>query len=52
MLNEGYNLTVSAVSEYGTEKVLPSTVIRYFRMVLEATVPEDTRSETEKIFGS
>ena len=48
MLNEGYNLTVSAVSEYGTEKVLPSTVIRYFRMALEATRPEDTRSETEK----
>ena len=48
MLNEGYNLTVSAVSEYGTEKVLPSTVIRYFRMVIESTVPEDTRSETEK----
>lgn len=48
MLNEGYNLTVSAVSEYGTEKVLPSTVIRYFRMVLERAAPEDTRSETEK----
>lgn len=28
--------------------MLPSTVIRYFRMVLEATAPEDTRSETEK----
>lgn len=48
MLNEGYNLTVSAVSEYGTEKVLPSTVIRYFRIVLEATTPEDTRYEGEK----
>ena len=48
MLEEGYRLTVSAVSEYGKEKVLPSTVIRYFRMVICDRSPEDEREETEK----
>ena len=48
MLEEGYRLTVSAVSEYGKEKILPSTVIRYFRMVIYDQLPEDEREETEK----
>lgn len=48
MLEEGYRLTVSAVSEYGKEKILPSTVIRYFRMVIYDRLPEDERKETEK----
>lgn len=48
LLEEGYRLTVSAVSEYGKEKVLPSTVIRYFRMVICDRRPEDEREETEK----
>ena len=48
MLEEGYRLTVAAVSEYGKEKVLPSTVIRYFRMVICDRSPEDEREETEK----
>lgn len=48
MLEEGYHLTVSAVSEYGTEKVMPSTVIRYFRMIITELVPEDERMEVEK----
>lgn len=48
MLEERYHLTVSAVSEYGKEKVMPSTVIRYFRMVLTELVPKDERMEVEK----
>lgn len=48
MLAKGYRLTVSAVSEYGKEKVLPSTVIRYFRRVIYDCLPEDEREETEK----
>lgn len=48
MLEQGYRLTVSAVSEYGKEKVLPSTVIRYFRRVIYDCLPEDMREETEK----
>src|SRR5699024_1049162 len=39
---------VSAVSEYGVEKVMPSVIIRYFRMVLAEFVPEDERMEAEK----
>lgn len=48
MLEAGYHLTVSAVSEYGVEKVMPSVIIRYFRMVLAEFVPEDERMEAEK----
>lgn len=48
MLTEGYNLTVSAMSEYGKEKILPSKIIRYFRIVLSFTEPDDEREETEK----
>ena len=48
MLTEGYNLTVSAMSEYGKEKILPSSVIRYFRIILSFTEPDDEREETEK----
>lgn len=48
LLTEGYSLTVSAITEYGKEKNLPSTVIRYFRMILKFTVPEDGREEIEK----
>lgn len=48
MLEAGYHLTVSAVSEYGVEKVMPSVIIRYFRMVLTELVPEDERMEVEK----
>ena len=48
MLEEGYRLTVSAVSEYGTKKVMPSTVIRYFRMILTELAPKDERMEVEK----
>ena len=48
MLEEGYRLTVAAVSEYGKEKVLPSTVIRYFRMVICDRSPEDERERNRK----
>ena len=48
MLEKGYHLTVSAVSEYGVEKVMPSVIIRYFRMVLTELTPEDERMEVEK----
>lgn len=48
MLEAGYHLTVSAISEYGVEKVMPSVIIRYFRMVLTELVPEDERMEVEK----
>lgn len=48
MLTEGYNLTLSVMSEYGKEKILPSSVIRYFRIILSFTEPDDEREETEK----
>lgn len=48
MLNEGYQLTSSGISEYGKEKILPSQLIQYFRLILRFTDPKDERSEEEK----